>query len=1058
MNKKYQPSILYRLYASFADIPQFADEIFISGDVVAISYKGSTETFTVNEQSSISTDDGIFFPDITFNSRNGYLTVKGFGTSTASEIQNEIGARIKKHISEIERQERIAREKAEREARIKQEIEELLSYSPGFQDSFKKLQDTRTFDQYISNKHYSYAEELLKPYLNLISKIDKKSYLVDISKEYKKITNTILPLLENYQFDSKHLKSYNSKFIEGELRSFKTYFDNVESNPLTARQSEACVISEDANLVVAGAGTGKTSTIVGKCGYLIKKNLLKPSEVLLLAYGKKASIEMDERIAEKVGNIGIKASTFHSLGLSIIGEVEGEKPILANFASDEYERGEFFKTLQDKIIESNPSYREKLLEFFAYYLVEQKSEFDFKTAKEYFDYIKSEKFITLKGNKVRSYSELVIANELFLNGIPYEYEKNYEYSTATAYKRNYQPDFYLSDLNVYLEFYGIDRQNKTAPFVDQAKYNAGIAWKRQLHQENGTKCLELFYYQMKEGRLLNELWEHLKSEGVKKCKIDVEKAVKELNSKNTFDGFSDLLSDFTKLFKQEGSSISALKNRSKGNKRISFFLSIFEDIYDEYEKDLKARKRIDFEDMIIKATQYTNEGKYAVPYKFVLVDEYQDISRSRANLVKALIAQKKLSKVFCVGDDWQSIYRFSGSDISLMTKFKDQFGYHVQTDLDKTFRYNSVILNISNKFVMLNNELIKKELQAHKTATDKRAEIFYYSKKDPDNLQVKKVAACLDIISRKAKTDGVDNPLVYLIGRYNFSLEKEDFVELRNQFPKLKVDFITAHSSKGKEADYVIILGMENLRSGFPNRKQNDEIIELVLPRSESFPDAEEARLFYVAVTRARHRVYIMAHREYPSSFVETIQKYNEWVDDAPNDDFKALKDKCPQCKDGHLVIRNGANGNFVSCTLYPVCDHTEKACEKCGKGIFQDIDSKTKKCSNNSCGHTISKCPSCGEGIQVFQNGRNGNFFGCSRYPECDFTEQACERCGKGQYIQVNNSISRCNIKSCGHEIRVCPRCHNGILLKKNGKYGPFLGCSNYKGRAVVCRYTESA
>ena len=715
MSNTFNTSPILQFVSKLIGIKRIAKSISLNSDIVTALHSTGQELFTVDKNLTVSIEKGLIFSTIVISNNSQKCRAWGFSKSAAQGILNEANVITKKFQEE-------------------KEIDKLNSLVPEFKRVYSELEDSHIFRQYISKNHYTLAEKQVSPILDEIKKVNEGEYIVTIPEAISVATDAILPLLSNYSFSEKQIEKYNSNFIDNELKSFKNYFDNVESNPLTPQQSRACIVNEDANLVVAGAGTGKTSTIVGKCGYLIKKELLSPAQVLLLAYGKKASVEMNERISEKVGNLGIKASTFHSLGLSIIGVSEGSKPSLAEFASNEYKRGAFFKSIQDRVIDNNPKYRKKLLKFFAYHLVDSKSEFDFKSAKEYFDYIKSEKFITLQGEEVKSYSELIIANDLFLNGVLYIYEKNYKYETATPYKKNYQPDFYLPAQDLYLEFYGIDRNGKTASFVDNQKYLEGIEWKRNLHQVNNTICLELFYYQMKEGKLLDELQKLLKLHEVKKKPVDIESAVIELNKKNTFDSFSDLLSDFTKLFKQEGYSIDDLMRRSNGDKRHLIFLQVFQEIFNEYQSYMKKNNLLDFEDMIIRATHYVKEGKYMSPYKFILVDEFQDISRARANLVRALIDQKELSKVFCVGDDWQSIYRFSGSDISLMTGFQRHFGVHFQIELDKTFRYNSMILELSNKFVMLNQSLIKKSLKSHSTVNDKRVQIFYYSNKDPDNL------------------------------------------------------------------------------------------------------------------------------------------------------------------------------------------------------------------------------------------------------------------------------------------------------------------------------------
>jgi len=775
----------------------------------------------------------------------------------------------------------------------------------------------------------------------------------------------------------------------------------------------------------------------------------------LLAYGRKASEEMSERLTRSLGAQKIHASTFHSLGLSIIGEVEGKKPSLASFVSHDSERGGYFKALQEELFQSEPTYLTQALSFFKTHLNDSRSAFDPPDAKSYYDFLRSRQFVTLKGEIVKGYCEVLIANELYLGGVSYEYEAPYQHNTADAKHRRYQPDFYLPEHDLYIEFYGVNRQGKTAPYIDSERYQREMTWKRETHQKHNTTCLELFYYQHQEGSLLHDLWESLERRGVKRVERSEEEALNELKESKLIDAFSDLLASFTSLFKLSLRSLDELKRTARSSPRMSAFLLIFERVFSAYESKLKRRGEVDFEDMIARAVDYVKTGRYRSPYTHLIIDEFQDISPARFTLLKALWEQREGARLFCVGDDWQSIYRFSGGDLSLMTQLDQRFEYSERLSLDRTFRFNDALLELSSAFVQLNPSLYRKQLKAHVRVGAPRAELYYYQHSEGQTL-LDRVWLCLHRIAEDASNEKLKRPKVFLISRYHFNLERADLKRLRAELPSLDIKHLTAHASKGREADYVIILSLENKLFGFPNRTSDDPIINLVLPHQESFQDAEESRLFYVAMTRAKRRIYLLASLDAPSDFITTLKRFDRWLLEAPGDPLKPSGVTCPKCKAGSLILKKSSKGRFASCSLYPVCMYGEDACTQCHQGIYQPISDRQARCNQPSCRHLKSLCPSCQSGTLALRQGRYGPFLSCSRYPSCEHSEDACERCGAGQYEPSGERTSRCVIPSCGHEVERCPRCRSGQLKKKSGKYGDFLGCSNYKNQAIPCTYTR--
>lgn len=723
------------------------------------------------------------------------------------------------------------------------------------------------------------------------------------------LKNNLDRFINNYRKGEQIRQNYNHKFCQYELLKGKMLFDSIESYPLTEKQREAIVYDEDNNLVVAGAGTGKTTTIVGKVAYLIKILNVNPSEILLLAFTRKAAEEMRERIEKRIG-ANLDVMTFHKFGLDILSHVEGARPSVFE------EENRLHKVIDDTLdkLKRDPVYSNLLTRYLAYYLKPYKAPHDFKTKDKYFQYLKSNSIKTLKGETVKSCEEADIANFLYINNIDYEYERPYEHATATYNHSQYCPDFYLSDYGIYIEHFGIDRNGNVPEWFEgphpKEKYNNGIIWKRQVHSRYKTTLIETFHYEKKEGTLFDNLEKNLRRHGVVFTPKSDNDIYNIFDRQEAIPPLVNLIQTFLNLFKANTLTIDDLIAKARvmdGTGRYAAFLKIFQPVHDAYEQFLHNAGEIDFNDMIIKATRYINADQYRSPYRYILIDEFQDISVGRYNLVKALIGQNPRQRLFCVGDDWQSIYRFTGSDLSIFTDFEKYFGYTKKTFLDYTFRFNDKIAQFTSEFIQQNPAQLKKKLRTQYSTAEKPYKIIF---KDTD-ANLKQLMGCLKNI--REKTNG--NPAkVFILGRYNFnSPSHSELGYLSKTFDPLAIEFLTAHSSKGLEADYVIIDHLNSEKYGFPTEIVDDPIVNMILAESDSYAHAEERRLFYVASTRAKHKVYLLSDASQPSVFVlELLQK-------------EAKQRKCEKCG-GVLTIRvnRTTNNKFLGCSNYPYCDFTQ--------------------------------------------------------------------------------------------------------------------------------------
>jgi DNA helicase-4 len=326
---------------------------------------------------------------------------------------------------------------------------------------------------------------------------------------------------------------------------------------------------------------------------------------------------------------------------------------------------------------------------------------------------------------------------------------------------------------------------------------------------------------------------------------------------------------------------------------------------------------VDFEDMLVKAADHLERNNVDLGYDLVLVDEFQDASHARVRLVAGLV-NKPHRHVLAVGDDWQSINRFAGADISAMTDFREWFGDHEQLQLTRTFRFSQDLADASSRFVTSNPKQIAKTVTADRpTRDDDQASVeFVYAKPSEAS-----VADQLAAISKELKRPGSkarDRASVFILGRYGF--DKDHVPSIVPE--QLDITFSTVHSSKGLEADYVIVPNMAVGTYGFPSEIADDPVLDLAMTEPDPYPTAEERRLFYVALTRAREKVILMTDETRPSPFVVELLATQ---DTDPGDPKLHI---CMKCRKGTMVERRSRYGAFYGCSRFPGCDAKAKTAD----------------------------------------------------------------------------------------------------------------------------------
>ena len=806
--------------------------------------------------------------------------------------------------------------------------------------------------------NYAKREEIINEYEELYETTSK---LIDSSKElpneFDKIVkfNKVYSDLINYNnvsdSEPNSIKDLNLKALDDEISQNEDFF-----NGITDENKRRAIVIDDKNVRVnAGAGTGKTFTIQKKVQYLVEKKNIPVDKILCLSYTVKGAEDLNEKVNDNLpDDKEVKAVTFHEFCRNVAWDCgyhnTTDRDILEKAINN------YFKRIL------NSRKLDKLIEYFGYYinspidneeydsyeeLLAYENGKDLKSLKKKFYDSKISTF-TMQGEIVKSIGELIIANYLFMHEIEYVYETNYKSNLLDIIKNHfihsgnyfslvnlsqkdewidkfiekcgdwylYRPDFYLPEYGIYLEHFGIKGTDEDEKWLGKDYLNQ-MERKRKFHKENQTILLETYYSYLYEGRLVEELEELLESNGVtigQMNRKDIFEILKDANKIDDYDNFKDLIMNFINIFEAQNSLKSRLNQFKKANKlekdgykrkRQELFLDIVGDIYNEYYK-LNDGKKIDNNREVSLALELIQTKKYSKDFDYILIDEYQDINPIRSLLLQSL--QKNTgAKLFVVGDDWQSIYRFNGSDLKLFLDFNNYFPNSELVQLKENRRNFDAINDVASKFIMENEYQEKKELDSiNKWENEVHPiKIIRYSPR-PDS---KKVLRLYSIISEVIKNNPKkDKAEILLLGRNNSDIEeftnnsifrvdnRMDRVKvICSEFPQADITFMSIHKSKGLEYDDVIILNFKDYFSGFPNKIEDDSVLSFLKDREEC-QYAEERRLLYVALTRTLNNVYLLAPKYDKSIFIkELIKNYGlkpieMEVDEKIEENFEFLK------------------------------------------------------------------------------------------------------------------------------------------------------------------------
>lgn len=729
---------------------------------------------------------------------------------------------------------------------------------------------------------------------------------------------------------------YNDAFVDAELGRYRPFFNDLDRRSLSDQQREACIRLEDNNLLIASAGSGKSATMVGKVAYALDKRLYRPDEILVLAFNKSAADELRERISRQLGvepaQLECKVTTFHALGRGIIEETEGRPPQLADWVAHPAGETRVIEAIIDELVRSDTDFARLWINLL---VIHPKADmpaeaFDTKADHDRYLSVRRRKgnatIGTLAGIYVKSLQEQSIVNWLWLNSVAFEYERQIPIEEEDGTIRHVHPDFYYPASETIHEHLAINADG-SSPFAD---YVVHAESKMAGYRKAELDVFQTSSAQAGDGSLLTVLEAGLSKREIRfarKSYAEIVKALEPVVIKH----YHKLIAVCIKHIRASHLTLDMLLERAKSlhdKIRAVEFANVVWKITETYSQKLESDRRIDFDSMIANATRLVETGQYTSPYSLILVDEFQDISESRANLIKALKHQKPFSKIFAVGDDWQSIYRFAGSDITIFTAFDENFGTSWQGRLEQTYRCNQLIAETAASFVQRNPLQLRKAVRSSRPAIAKSIRVVPVdgARGKPDFAK-----ACYRLLTRldgflggiAAQWQSTDRPKlkVMVLWRYNLL---DPFGRLKPSFENIEVSGMSFHRAKGLEADYTILLDVSEGDYGMPSRIEDDELLNLVMPRPETFEYAEERRLFYVALTRASRGVFILTNSREPSRYIRELSEIAgdnlrfETIDGEP------IR-QCPACHIGQMVERKGRNNRrFLGCNQFPECDHTQ--------------------------------------------------------------------------------------------------------------------------------------
>lgn len=742
-----------------------------------------------------------------------------------------------------------------------------------------------------------------------VERLSNKDYISN-HLFYSVLENNKEIIPENFNIDN-----YNNEVLDKLYQENKEYFDNLykgidENIKLDEEQCKAILADEKYLLIIAGAGTGKTTTMASKVKYLVEKKNIQPERILVMSYTRKSTEELKKRIVEDF-NMQAYVTTFHSLGYEYIKEIFNNRKcvILDRNKKQEIFVNYFIELFKDKskieeisnnfeVIKSTQgfifskyflnnyknfnTYDELLDNYVETKLKEVKTTGVEKAIESWVErqLLKDDNIISIKGDYVKSAGEAVIANFLYTHGLDYSYEEVYD--ELMENRAVYKPDFTIDygGEKIYIEYFGINDKD----------YNKIKEDKETHHKEHKNKFIEIEKLPLEKiEEILNDELKKLNVIYKEKTNEEIYEHILRLNPLSQVYPFYNFMMNSIQHKKSSpyrddknliDNYISSLDGKEK--EEVAVQAKYFDDFYKYYSKQLYGGDiyYFDFADLLYYSVKYLEKLTVDTRLRFdyIVIDEYQDISNIKYELTYKT-AERNCAKICAVGDDWQSIYSFSGSRIEYIYNFKEYFKGAKELRITKTYRNSQELINYSGEFVMRNPKQIKKQLISEKHVNNpiipkifdsdlgpneeieclKRTILEIHQKNPDHNILIlartnKGIERCLN---DEMLIDGIDTKIIF------------------KNYEDIDIEGMTMHKSKGLTFDEVILIG---LNKSFPSTKTEITWIESLYKNKaikEPITFAEERRLFYVALTRTKNHVYLLYDKqvEKRSEFISEIQE-----------------------------------------------------------------------------------------------------------------------------------------------------------------------------------------
>lgn len=701
----------------------------------------------------------------------------------------------------------------------------------------------------------------------------------------------------------------NAQVLAAERSAARPLLDHVERQPLSDEQAHAVICFDSRVLVVAAAGSGKTSTLVAKAAYAIQRGYAQPRQIVLLAFNKEAASELQARTEQAFARVGldsdgVQARTFHALGLSIIAEATGRRPRVPDWAVDASLGLDKLAELIDQLKDRSHAFRTQW-DMFRLVFGRDLPTLSGPLQADGWDKDGTGYVRTLQGERVRNVEDCILADWSFYNGVRYRYDHAQQFDPGSE-------RFHVQPARFHYPDAGLDHVH--APDDDVPS------------TQGSAHSVRTSTHDLRMGWAFEDLDAALSANGVT-LDPHPDRELPEDGQKPMADAdLIGLMRSFISHAKSNGLSLDDMAERLRAmdddqfKERHRRFLEIAGPVLQAWDAALEAEHSIDFEDMLNQAAEHLERGRYVSPYTLVMADEFQDASRARARLCRALV-QRPGAYFFAVGDDWQSINRFAGADVSVMTAFNEWFGDGPVLRLEQTFRCPQALCDATSRFISANPAQIRKAVWSRAPSHGAVLQAFQVPAREQLSDAVGQYLQRLheQCTAGTLRSDRGGKLSVFVVGRYNADRAYLPADWQRRVGATLQVSFITAHRSKGMEADYVILPAL--LDRSFPNLRADDPVLSLAMPSGDTYPLGEERRLFYVALTRARRAVALFTVSGRRSAFLD------ELVDDGAvtvtrMDGMPVNEQRCPACGTGVIVLKTGKYGEFHACSGYPRCEH----------------------------------------------------------------------------------------------------------------------------------------